>query len=86
MLDGVNAEIAHARELARRFRGIRGTANLIPYNPIPELAYARPSDAKVDAFARELEKLGMKVSVRRRRGADIAAACGQLALKAARDR
>lgn len=84
MLDGINSDRTHARELARLMRGIRATVNLIPYNPVEGLPYGRPSDPAIDAFRDELVKSGAKVSLRRRRGADIDAACGQLALKAAR--
>lgn len=84
LLDSVNCAPEHAKELIARFRGVRGTFNLIPYNPVQGLPYRRPADPVIDRFVSSLESAGLKVKIRRRRGNDIAAACGQLALKAAR--
>jgi 23S rRNA (adenine2503-C2)-methyltransferase len=80
LLDGINASVENARELAERFEGVRGTVNLIPYNPVAGLPYKRPPDSAIEAFAVALHRGGMKISLRRRRGHDIAAACGQLAM------
>ena len=61
------------------------TVNLIPWNPVPEIAVAkglrRPSSGRVDAFAEALRGGNLKVTVRRQRGADRSAACGQLRLR-----
>jgi 23S rRNA (adenine2503-C2)-methyltransferase len=81
MLGGVNDSPAHARELVRLLRGSKGKVNLIPLNPAPEIPFAPPTAQAVDAFCRILSEGGVTVSVRRARGQDILAACGQLHLK-----
>jgi 23S rRNA (adenine2503-C2)-methyltransferase len=81
VLGGVNDSPAHARELARLLRGSRGKVNLIPLNPAPEIPFAPPTPEAVDAFCRILSEADVMVSVRRPRGQDILAACGQLHLK-----
>ncbi|OFV87582.1 MAG: hypothetical protein A2V74_12240 [Acidobacteria bacterium RBG_16_70_10] len=83
LLRGVNDGSAHARELARRLRGRRVKVNLIPLNPAPEIPFQPPSAEAVDAFGLILAEAGVAVSVRRPRGRDILAACGQLHLKGA---
>lgn len=81
LLEGVNASRDHAEALARLLRGVRGTVNLIPYNAVAETPYRRPPDSDVDAFADLLRTRGIKTTVRKRKGHDIAAACGQLRLR-----
>jgi 23S rRNA (adenine2503-C2)-methyltransferase len=81
LLGGVNDTAAHARELARRLSGRRAKVNLIPLNPAPEIPFKAPTTAAVDAFCAALADAGVAVSVRRSRGLDILAACGQLHLK-----
>jgi len=81
LLRGVNDTPAHARELARRLRGRRFKVNLIPLNPAPEIPFQAPRPGDVDAFAAALVDADVTVSVRRPRGQDILAACGQLHLK-----
>ncbi len=81
LLGGVNDGESHARELARLLRGRSCKVNLIPLNPAPEIPFAAPSAAAVDAFCGVLAEAGVPVSVRRPRGQDILAACGQLHLK-----
>jgi 23S rRNA (adenine2503-C2)-methyltransferase len=81
LLDGVNASLSHARELGRLLRGVQATTNLIPFNEVPEVPFRRPSDRDVDAFAATLRRAGVKTTVRKRKGHDIAAACGQLRLR-----
>ncbi len=71
----------HARELARRLGGKRVKVNLIPLNPAPEIPFEAPAPEAVDAFGAALAAAGVTVSVRRPRGRDILAACGQLHLK-----
>lgn len=78
LLAGVNDSPADARRLVKLLDGIRAKINLIPLNAAPGIPFERPSDAAVDAFARILADKGMTVSVRRSRGRDIRAACGQL--------
>lgn len=86
LLRGVNDTAAHARELARRLEGRRFKLNLIPLNPAPEIPFRAPTPEAVDAFAGILVAAGVTVSVRRPRGRDIFAACGQLHLKGAAPR
>ena len=81
LLHGVNDTPLHARELARRLRGRRVKVNLIPLNPAPEIPFEAPSPGDVDAFCAILAAASVTVSVRRPRGRDILAACGQLHLK-----
>ncbi len=81
LLGGVNDTAPHARELARRLAGKRVKVNLIPLNPAPEIPFKAPATAAVDAFCATLVAAQVAVSVRRSRGLDILAACGQLHLK-----
>jgi 23S rRNA (adenine2503-C2)-methyltransferase len=81
LLRGVNDSPAQARELVRLLRGSRAKVNLIPLNPAPEIPFEAPTPQAVDAFAKVLADAHVTVSVRRPRGQDILAACGQLHLK-----
>jgi 23S rRNA (adenine2503-C2)-methyltransferase len=83
LLRGVNDTEGHARELARLLRSSRCKVNLIPLNPAPEIPFEAPRPEAVDAFGRILAEADVTVSVRRPRGQDILAACGQLHLKRA---
>jgi 23S rRNA (adenine2503-C2)-methyltransferase len=83
LLRGINDSPAHARELARLLPAGRCKVNLIPLNPAPELPFAPPTPEAVDAFCAVLADSRLSVSVRRPRGRDILAACGQLHLKRA---
>ena len=85
LLGGVNDSPAHARELARRLGGRRVKVNLIPLNPAPEIPFHAPPPEAVDAFGKALAAAGLAVSVRRPRGRDILAACGQLHLRKGAD-
>jgi 23S rRNA (adenine2503-C2)-methyltransferase len=78
LLDGVNDTLADARRLVALLNPIKAKVNLLPLNEAPAIAFARPSDERVNAFARVLAERGLRVSVRRSRGRDIRAACGQL--------
>lgn len=78
MLAGVNDTPEDARRLVRLLAGIKGKVNLIPLNAAPGIPFERPSDERVDRFARILADRGVLVSVRKSRGRDIRAACGQL--------
>jgi 23S rRNA (adenine2503-C2)-methyltransferase len=78
MLAGLNDSPDDARRLARLLSDIRGKVNLIPLNEAPGIPFTRPSDRRVDDFARILSERGVTVSVRKSRGRDIRAACGQL--------
>jgi 23S rRNA (adenine2503-C2)-methyltransferase len=78
LLAGVNDTADDARRLARLLAGIRCKVNLIPLNEAPGIPFTRPQDADVDRFAEALAARHLTVSVRRSRGRDIRAACGQL--------
>lgn len=78
LLDGVNDTPDDARRLARLLAGIKGKVNLIPLNAAAGIPFDRPSDERVNRFAAILADHDVFVSVRRSRGRDIRAACGQL--------
>ncbi len=78
LLDGVNDTPEDARRLVRLLAGIRAKVNLIPLNEAAGIPFGRPSDQRVDAFAQVLADHRLTVSVRKSRGRDIRAACGQL--------
>jgi len=79
MLDGVNDSPAQARALARLLKGHPAKVNLIPFNPFPGTRYARSPAPVIQRFRDELLERGVLATVRRTRGEDIDAACGQLA-------
>ena len=78
MLDQVNDTPEDARRLAKLLSGIKSKVNLIPLNAAPGIPFDRPSDERVDRFAQILADRHLTVSVRKSRGRDIRAACGQL--------
>jgi 23S rRNA (adenine2503-C2)-methyltransferase len=78
MLAGVNDSADDAKRLVKLLSGIKAKVNLIPLNPAPGIPYERPSDERVDRFAQILADHHLTVSVRKSRGRDIRAACGQL--------
>ena len=78
MLNEVNDTPEDARRLVRLLHGIRGKVNLLPLNEAAGIPFDRPSDERVNRFARILSDHGVTVSVRKSRGRDIRAACGQL--------
>ncbi|OOC09318.1 MULTISPECIES: bifunctional tRNA (adenosine(37)-C2)-methyltransferase TrmG/ribosomal RNA large subunit methyltransferase RlmN [Thioalkalivibrio] len=78
LLAGVNDRPEHARELAALLRELPCKLNLIPFNPFPGAPFDRPSEADIERFERLLQKAGYVTTVRRTRGDDIDAACGQL--------
>jgi 23S rRNA (adenine2503-C2)-methyltransferase len=79
MLDGVNDSDQHAAELLGIARQVRCKFNLIPFNPFPQSGLKRSPAARVREFAQRLMDGGVVTTVRKTRGDDIAAACGQLA-------
>ncbi|HNF99169.1 MAG TPA: 23S rRNA (adenine(2503)-C(2))-methyltransferase RlmN [Pseudomonadota bacterium] len=79
LLGGVNDSIEDARRLPELLRGIPTKLNLIPWNPHPHSSYRRPEQKTVAAFQAECMRLGFTTYVRKTRGDDIDAACGQLA-------
>jgi 23S rRNA (adenine2503-C2)-methyltransferase len=84
MLEGVNDQAAHADALIALVRehnndGLRCKFNLIPFNPFPASGLLRSPQHRVQAFAKQLQDAGLVTTVRKTRGDDIDAACGQLA-------
>lgn len=78
MLKGVNDKPEHARQLSKLLRDIPCKVNLIPFNPFPGAQYLRSNSEDIDKFRLLLVKSGLFTTVRRTRGDDIDAACGQL--------
>jgi 23S rRNA (adenine2503-C2)-methyltransferase len=78
MLKDVNDSLADARELVRLIAGIPAKVNLIPFNPWPGSSYERSSNQKIEGFAEIVRNAGYPSPVRKPRGEDIMAACGQL--------
>ena len=79
MLDGVNDQPDHARELIERVRDVPCKLNLIPFNPFPGSGFETSPRERIRSFARRLQDAGIVATIRKTRGDDIAAACGQLA-------
>jgi 23S rRNA (adenine2503-C2)-methyltransferase len=84
VLAGVNDSPADARALAKLVAGVKAKVNLIPLNPAAGIPFERPTDAVVDRFAKIVSDRGVIVSVRKSRGRDIRAACGQLIVEGQR--
>jgi len=78
MLKGVNDAKSHAKELIKVLNGVRAKVNLIPFNPFPHTDYERSTPEAIRQFCDILMQAGLNVTVRRTRGDDIDAACGQL--------
>jgi len=78
LLGGVNDDVRHAREVVELIRGLRAKVNLIALNPGPDIPFDTPSEERVQAFQNTLIRAGIPAFVRRPRGRDIYAACGQL--------
>jgi 23S rRNA (adenine2503-C2)-methyltransferase len=81
LIAGLNDSLEDARRLHALLRGIPSKVNVIPLNPHPDSSLAPPEEAVVDRFVGEVARTGLTVTLRRSRGADIHAACGQLALR-----
>ena len=79
MLDHVNDGVEHAHQLAEILKNTPCKINLIPWNPFPEAPYAKSSNTRIDRFQKTLMEYGFTVIIRKTRGDDIDAACGQLA-------
>ena len=78
LVEGINDEEEHARELSRLIKGLNCHVNLIPVNPIKERNFRQSESKRVQSFKNILEKNRINVTIRREMGADINAACGQL--------
>ncbi len=83
LLSEVNDRRQDAIALIDKLRRVRGTVNLIPWNPVDRIDLRRPAPHRIEQFAAWLRDGGLKVTVRRQRGAERDAACGQLRLRAA---
>lgn len=84
LLGGINDGPEHAAQLGRLLKHRNAHVNLIPMNGVQELPFAEPTEPRTSRFVSELQGHGVNVTVRKRKGADIDAACGQLRLE--RDR
>jgi len=84
LLAGVNDAPEDARRLAGLLAGIKSKVNLIPLNAAAGIPFERPTDSAIDQFAKILADRGLLVSVRKSRGRDIRAACGQLIVEGQR--
>jgi len=83
MLDGVNDTFSDARALVKLLKNVPCKMNLIPFNPFPNSGYECSKASAIEAFRRILHKAGIITTVRKTRGEDIDAACGQLVGKVA---
>lgn len=81
LIEGVNDSVEDARRLPALLRGIPSKVNVIPMNPHPDSDCLPPSAAVCDRFTAELHSAGLRVTLRKNRGRDIDAACGQLAAR-----
>jgi len=81
LIKDLNDQKEHAQELSILLKNRLAHVNLIPYNSVPGKSFASPSKKTIFAFALELEKMGIPYTIRITMGADIQAACGQLAAK-----
>ena len=79
MLEGVNDDLEHAHQLVELMKTVPGKVNLIPFNTFEGIDYKRSSNSRINRFRDILHESGIIVTVRRTRGDDIEAACGQLA-------
>ena len=79
MIDGVNDTVSDARQLIKLLSSINCKINLIPYNPVAAFSYKTSTRSSIEKFREKLEQAGLQTTVRKTRGDDIAAACGQLA-------
>lgn len=78
LIKGINDSDADAKRLPRTLRGVRAKVNLIPYNKSPYLPFERPDEDRILAFQQAILQKNITVIIRKSRGADISAACGQL--------
>jgi 23S rRNA (adenine2503-C2)-methyltransferase len=86
LIENVNDGLDQALELARLARRLEAKINLIPYNTVEGLTWKRPSQTRQQTFYRALRKSGVDATIRREKGHDIDAACGQLRLQTMRDK
>src|SRR5829696_3053038 len=86
LLGGLNDSPREARELATLLQGRKAHVNLIPFNDVEGLPYTRPTPEALTAFTETLRRAGLSVKVRKRKGSEIDAACGQLRRKVEQER
>lgn len=86
LIESVNDGLDQAAELARLARRLEAKVNLIPYNTVKGLSWKRPSQTRQNNFYRVVRKAGVDATIRREKGHDIDAACGQLRLQTMRDK
>ena len=85
LIDGINADVDQAHLLAKRAKRIGAKVNLIPYNAVEGLKWRRPSEQAQESFLNVLRDAGVAATLRREKGHDIDAACGQLRLRHEKD-
>lgn len=78
LLEGINDDRKHALELGKKLRGSRVKVNVIPFNRVEEVPHRAPDADRVDRFVETLGRCGVPVTVRKRKGDEVSAACGQL--------
>jgi 23S rRNA (adenine2503-C2)-methyltransferase len=78
LLRGLNDSVTDAEQLCALLKGVRCKVNVIPFNPHPGSRFERPTENDIGQFQKVLQRRGVQVNVRRPRGDDIQAACGQL--------
>jgi 23S rRNA (adenine2503-C2)-methyltransferase len=81
LIKGINDSLSDAEMLAEKLKGIPCKINLLPYNETGTLPFQKPSEQHIEQFQKILWKAGYTALIRTSRGADISAACGQLAGK-----
>ena len=81
LIDGVNASKQDAESLAKLLKGVQCNVNLLPVNPVEEFHLKPPSQETIEMFCKTLEKHGIVVTLRKKKGDNINAACGQLRLQ-----
>ncbi len=86
LIENVNDSLDQAAELARIAQKLKAKINLIPYNTVHDFCWKRPSQTRQQVFFRSLERNGVDATIRREKGHDIDAACGQLRLQTLRDK
>ena len=79
MLKGINDQPQHAKQLIRLLEGVSNKVNLIPFNPFDGAGYEVSDREDIVAFQQRLSRSGINVRIRKTRGDDVSAACGQLA-------
>jgi 23S rRNA (adenine2503-C2)-methyltransferase len=84
LLKGINDTEEAVSSLKEYIKGLNATVNLIPYNPSPGACFVQPPEAEIKAFCSKLAACGIRYRLRKSKGADISAGCGQLAFRAGR--